>query len=168
MKRILETERLVIREFAYDDIPLIIQYSKEKARIRELPDEVFDSTEKATKQIEMCIKNYQDQKYPLPYAIDVKHPNTIIGHILLCPIIKGVEIGYFISERYQSNGYAAEAVVPFVKWAKMNFHLECIYGQVKKSNIASCRVLEKAGFVFSHEKEHGFFGTIHMFREYTC
>lgn len=168
MAKILETERLIIREFGYDDIPLMIQYSKEETRQRELPDEIFDTVEKATMQIKMCLENYKERRYPLAYAIDMKKLNTLIGHILLCPIEEGVEIGYFISEYYQNSGYATEAIKAFAKWAKTTLHLDSIYGEVKKSNIASWKALEKAGFMFFREKEHDFFGNIYTFKEYTC
>ncbi|MCL2772466.1 MAG: GNAT family N-acetyltransferase [Oscillospiraceae bacterium] len=168
MTKILETERLIIREFEYGDIPLMIQYSKEEARKKELPDEIFDTVEKAMAQVEMCLENYKEKKYPLPYAIDLKEFNIFIGHILLCPIEKGVEIGYFISERYQNNGYATEAVKSFVKWAKPALNLNTIYGDAKKSNIASWKALEKAGFQFAYEKEENCYGGVYTCRFYTC
>jgi len=144
-----------------------MQYSKEETRKKELPDEIFDTVEKAARQIEMCLINYKETKYPLPYAIDIKKSKTLIGHILLCPVENGIEIGYFISERYQNNGYATEAIKSFVEWAKATLHLNTVSGIVKKSNIASWKALEKAGFTFSHEKEHNFFGEDFTFKVYT-
>lgn len=166
--KILETNKLLIREYVHEDIPLVMQYSQESCKRRELPDEVFDTMELAENQINMCIHNYARKEYPLVYAIVLKESNTLIGDILLSPVKEGVEIGYFISEKYQGSGYAAEAVRPFADWAKETMpHIKTLYGLAKKSNIASWKSLEKAGFVFSGEKEINFFGETFVFKVYT-
>jgi [ribosomal protein S5]-alanine N-acetyltransferase len=145
---IIETERLIIREFTLEDIPLITQYSKEETKQRELPDEIFDTLEKATRQIEMCISNYNNKNFPLPYAIVLKEKGILIGDILLCEIQEGIEIGYFMSENYQGHGYATEAIKSFIPWAKENMDIDFIYGLAREGNIASWRALESAGFIF--------------------
>ncbi|MEA5013500.1 MAG: GNAT family N-acetyltransferase [Candidatus Limiplasma sp.] len=165
---ILETARLRIREFTTDDTLLVMQYSQEPCKRAELPDEVFETWEDAVKQVDMCIGNYAKKKYPLVYGIEAKETGTLIGDILLCPIPEGIEVGYAVSEKYQGHGYAAEALAPFAGWAKQTLGLSTLYGEAKKSNIASWRTLEKAGFSFSHEKELDFFGETPMFKVYRC
>lgn len=166
--KVLETNSLLIREYIHEDIPLVMQYSQENCKRNELPDEVFENMEQATNQINMCIHNYAQKTYPLVYAIVLKESNTLIGDILLSPINEGIEIGYSIAERYQGNGYAAEVIKPFAEWVKKNMpYIKTLYGLAKKSNIASWKSLEKAGFAFSHEKELNFFGEVFTFKVYT-
>ena len=164
---LIETKRLLLREFEIGDIPRIIQYSKEETKQKELPDEIFDTYSKAANQVEMCINNYKEKKYPLVYAMVLKETNTFIGDVLLCPIQDGVEIGYFVSEKYQGNGYATEAIKAFAPWAKDTLHINLVYGLAKESNIGSWKALERAGFLFSHEMEHDFFGKVFTFKVYT-
>lgn len=56
------------------------------------------------------------------------------------------EIGYGIAENYQGHGYATEAVNAVTDWALKQIALNCVTAEVDKDNIASVRVLEKAGF----------------------
>lgn len=163
---LLETDRLIIREFNHDDTPLVMQYSQETCKRNELPDEVFETFDEAFQQINMCMQNYAEKKYPLVYAIVLKETNILIGDILLCPIKEGIEIGYSIAENYQGNGYAAEAIRPFVHWSNEFLNLPMVYGLAKKSNITSWKSLEKAGFTFLHEKEINFFGGVFTFKVY--
>ncbi len=166
--RILETNNLLIREFLREDVPLVMQYSQESCKRNELPDEVFETMEQAADQINICIDNYAKKTYPLVYAIVLKESNLLIGDILLSPINEGIEIGYSIAEGYQGNGYAAEAIGAFAEWTKENIHqIKTLYGLAKKSNIASWKSLEKAGFVFSHEKELTFWDKSFVFKVYT-
>lgn len=163
---ILETDRLIVREFQEDDINLMMEYSQESGKRSELPDEVFETVAEAESYLRMCRENYDAGEYPLVYAIVLKESNRLIGDIQLCPFQIGIEISYSVAVHFQGNGYAAEAIGPFVRWAKENLQLSVIYGFVKKSNIASWRSLEKSGFVLSHEKEIVYYGKKFMFRVY--
>lgn len=58
-----------------------------------------------------------------------------------------VEIGYGIDECCQSRGYATEAVTAVAAWAAQQEGVKCVEAEAEEDNIASLRVLEKAGFV---------------------
>lgn len=57
------------------------------------------------------------------------------------------EIGYGISEEYQGKGYAAEAVSAMVGWAFKQPGVNCVTAETEADNIASQKVLSKAGFL---------------------
>ena len=57
------------------------------------------------------------------------------------------EIGYGIAEEYRGCGYAAEAVSAAVDWALGQTGFMCITAEAEEVNIASQKVLSKAGFV---------------------
>ena len=57
------------------------------------------------------------------------------------------EIGYGIAEDYQGCGYATEAVSALVDWAFKQTGVMGITAETEESNIASQRVLAKAGFI---------------------
>ena len=59
------------------------------------------------------------------------------------------EIGYGISEEYQNQGYATEAVKAVLTWAFQNPKVMAIEAETDAENTASKRVLEKCGFVFN-------------------
>ena len=63
---------------------------------------------------------------------------------------KGIaEIGYGISEKYQNNGYATEAVKAVLEWALNNPNVTAIEAETDSENVASKRVLEKCGFILN-------------------
>ena len=84
------------------------------------------------------------------YCIAIKD-GTHIGE--LC--FKGLdsngiaEIGYGISEKYQNNGYATEAVKGVLEWALNNPNVTAIEAETDSENVASKRVLEKCGFILN-------------------
>jgi ribosomal-protein-alanine N-acetyltransferase len=56
------------------------------------------------------------------------------------------ELGYWLGESYWGRGIATRAVRAIIQWAFESLALERIQARVFDSNVASCRVLEKAGF----------------------
>ena len=54
--------------------------------------------------------------------------------------------GYGISEEYQNNGYATEAVKAVLEWAFAHSEVTSVEAESDSGNTASERVLEKCGF----------------------
>ncbi|WP_288887331.1 GNAT family N-acetyltransferase [uncultured Eubacterium sp.] len=57
------------------------------------------------------------------------------------------EMGYYIGEKYWGNGYMTEAVKLACDFVFENTDIIRIYAEPFAYNSASCRVLEKAGFI---------------------
>jgi ribosomal-protein-alanine N-acetyltransferase len=164
---ILETSRLIIRNYNHTDARLVMEYSQENRKRCELPEDVFQTIESAADHIKVSIENDAKDAYPLSYAIALKESNVPIGEVQLCTIKNGIEISYSISENYAGNGYATEAVKAFSKWAKDVRRIDVIYGFAKESNRASWRVLESAGFSFLYEKPIHYYGQETLFKVYS-
>ena len=58
------------------------------------------------------------------------------------------ELGYYIGEEYWNKGVATQAVKQICKYVFDNSDIVRIYAEPFARNIASCRVLEKAGFEY--------------------
>ena len=56
------------------------------------------------------------------------------------------EVGYFVGEQYWNRGYATEALRLIGNFAQFRHGLKRLYATVFDYNLASMRVLEKAGF----------------------
>ena len=72
------------------------------------------------------------------------------------------ELGYWLGEAFWGHGIMSEAVAGFVGWAFGHFELARIHASVYAHNLASARVLTKAGFALEgrlracYFKEGGF------------
>lgn len=61
------------------------------------------------------------------------------------------ELGYWIGEDYQGQGYATEASEALINRAFGELDIERIYASFRQENLASKRVLEKLGFEYYSE-----------------
>ena len=91
------------------------------------------------------------------FAICQPDGSTVIGGIGLKVRddihYRTMEIGYWLCEDHWHRGIATEAVTAFSDWAFDRFdHLLRLEAEVFEGNVASGRVLEKAGFVFEARK----------------
>jgi [ribosomal protein S5]-alanine N-acetyltransferase len=59
---------------------------------------------------------------------------------------KNAEIGYWLGENYWGKGIISAAILEVVVYTFKNFDINRIYAGVFEYNLASMRVLEKAGF----------------------
>jgi len=58
----------------------------------------------------------------------------------------GAEMGYWVSESYWGRGFATRAAQATSDWAFEKYKLTRVFALVFSGNLASIRVLEKAGF----------------------
>ena len=103
-----------------------------------------------TEMLNGCLAHPDQWEWYAIWMIELKD-GTHIGE--LC--FKGLsadgiaEIGYGISEEYQNNGYATEAVKAVLDWAFAHTEVTTIEAETDPDNTASKRVLEKCGFVLN-------------------
>ncbi len=101
-----------------------------------------------TEMFNGCLQNPGQWEWYAIWMIELKD-GTHIGE--LC--FKGIdnagaaEIGYGIADDYQNCGYATEAVAAVADWALHQPNVRCITAETEESNVASQKVLSKAGFV---------------------
>ena len=70
-----------------------------------------------------------------------------VGFLLGVDIARmSAEMGYWLSEMYWGRGLATRAAMAASDWAFDHYRLTRVFAQVFSHNLASMRVLEKAGF----------------------
>lgn len=147
MKRIIETERLMITEFTLDMAQIVQENSVDEDNKRFVPDEVWETVEEAEETLKFLISQYGSFDGPLVYPIIVKETKDNIGYVQLCPIDDGKwEIGYHIAKQYTGNGYATEAVNAFLPLIVKQVGISEVYGICLAENTASLAVMKKCGF----------------------
>ena len=156
----IETERFIITEFTESMVTSVHVNSLDADNRRFVPDEVFETFEKAQEMVSKFLKWYNDKRAPLVYPIVLKSGENI-GYVQAVPIHdEEWEIGYHISERHTGKGYATEAVMAFLPVIMEQLSLSSIIGECLTDNIASRRVLEKAGFVLKYKGKGKYLGEL--------
>ena len=141
---------MIITEFTPDMAASVSEQSLDEANRRFLPDEVFETEEIAAEVIADLSALYGTTDSPLVYPVLLKQEAQAakhIGHVEAVPLEEGGwEIGYHIGGAYTGHGYAAEAVRAFVPVMLERLGIDEMCGVCHAENVASCRVLERAGF----------------------
>ncbi|MCR4643814.1 MAG: GNAT family N-acetyltransferase [Oscillospiraceae bacterium] len=135
----IETERLIIYAASQDIMEQFIE------------EQNVDVLKAAyTEMLNGCLDHPDQWDWYAIWMIELK-AGTHIGE--LC--FKGLsadgiaEIGYGISEAYQNNGYATEAVKAVLDWAFAHPEVAAVEAETDPENAASKRVLEKCGFALN-------------------
>lgn len=141
----IETDRLVITELTMDMAEDIQRNSLDEDNRRFVPDEVFDTVEKARETVAWLVEAAKGEEGPYLYPIMTKE-GANIGYVQACMAEDGWEVGYHIAKAYTGHGYATEALRAFLPYAIGKLNIDHIDGIVLEENVASQRVLEKCGF----------------------
>jgi len=156
-KIILTSKRLNLRYFNKSDLEKVFLMSQEEGIKKWLPDQYYQDRSEAAEVIDFLINCYKEiniQEKPFVLGIELKEIKELIGHIGLSPLDDFVEVGYAVEEKYQGTGYATEAVKEFSAWVQKELDLKAIWGIVEKDNLASAKVLEKAGYSIVESKSN--------------
>jgi RimJ/RimL family protein N-acetyltransferase len=148
--KILETERLVLRQLTPDDAEFILELLNDPSFIRNIGDRNVRTIEDACSYIlNGPVASYAKNGFGL-YLVLLKETQEPIG---TCGLIKrdgleDIDIGYALLPRYWSRGYAVEAAQATKEYAREIIGLKRIVAIVDPVNAGSIRVLEKIGLQY--------------------
>jgi RimJ/RimL family protein N-acetyltransferase len=148
--KILETERLLLRQLTTDDAEFILELLNDPSFIRNIGDRNVRTIDDACSYIlNGPVASYAKNGFGL-YLVVLKETNESIG---MCGLIKrdaleDVDIGYALLPRYWSKGYAFEAARATKEYARKVIGLNRIIAIVDPVNAGSIRVLEKIGLYY--------------------
>jgi len=156
MELILETERLILREFLESDAKWMYELNTDPDVIRFTGDPAFVSIDAAR----VFLANYSDYKrngYGR-WAVILKDTNEFIGWCgLKLNEEDFVDIGFRFFKRHWGKGYASEAAKATLAYGFQNLNFDEILGRALVDNLASIRVLEKLNMTYlKHDTCHGF------------
>ncbi len=147
MAHILETDRLILREFEEEDAQDLFHLNADPAVIRYTGDPPFESIEQAWEFL-VKYKDYEQHGMGRWAILDKVH-NEFLGW---CGLKNHpgqfVDLGYRLFKKYWGKGYATEAATASLDYGFSNLNLEEIVGRVAQENTGSIRVLEKVGMTF--------------------
>ncbi|MNQ89807.1 Acetyltransferase (GNAT) family protein [compost metagenome] len=59
------------------------------------------------------------------------------------------EVGYLLLHEHQGKGYGSESLRALTDYASQTLGIKTLFATVTDGNTASCKVLEKCGYVFA-------------------
>lgn len=159
------TARLRLRPLEETDAAALYFLHREPSSQAGLPDEVYGSAAEAADAVGFLRSRYPrpGETFQLPLVLGIvrREDGALIGHVGLCGIPEGLEVEYAVGEAFQGKGYASEALAALLDWAEKALppqNRSIYYGLAHFDNLASRRVLEKAGFAFVREELRDSFG----------
>ena len=151
MKVILETDRLLLREFVEDDAESVFKLNTDPEVMRFVPDKPLLNVEQARQTlIDHPIADYRRYGFGRGACI-LKSTGEQIGFAGLKYLdeLGEVDVAYRLLPAHWGQGLATEVALASVRYGFAALGLKRIIGLVMPKNIASVRVLEKTGLRYS-------------------
>jgi len=148
MNFILETPRLILREFDISDAENLFLLNSDPDVIRYTGDNHFKNLEEA----KALIENY------IPYKRDgfgrwtvlLKDTNEFLGWNGLRKLEDNgyIDLGYRFLKKHWNKGYATESSLACLKYGFEKLGMTEICARAIKENVASIRVMQKCGMTY--------------------
>lgn len=157
MKKILETQRLYLREMTINDAENAYELNLDKEVIKYTGDVSFESVEEA-KTFLMNYTHYKDYGFGRWAVID-KSNEAFLGWcgLKFTAKLNEYDIGFRFIKRYWNQGFATEAAKACIDYGFNELNINTILGRAMKENLASIHVLKKIGLVYDRDEECGDF-----------
>jgi len=146
---LLETPRLILREFREQDASDLLALNADPEVMRYTGDEPFASEQQALS----FIRGYdQYRRYGLGrWAVLEKSTKTFLGWcgLKFLPETGETNVGFRLGKAHWNKGFATEAALACLKFGFEEKGLQRIVGRAARANLPSVRVLEKLGMSYS-------------------
>lgn len=148
MNIILETERLLLREFEVADAPYYYELNQDPEVLRYTGDAPFPTLESAVEFLHNY-NHYQQYGYGR-WTVILRETGELIGWCGLKYLqdVDEVDLGYRFFQKHWRKGYATESGKACVRYGFEGLKLPFIVGRAMKGNIGSIRVLENCGMTW--------------------
>ncbi|KJY83844.1 acetyltransferase [Vibrio galatheae] len=154
----IESEQLVMTQITDKDWALFERLNQDEDVIRYAFDK--PSTEQIRQRFESRLPEWKwPDSHWLCLVISEKQTGTPIGVTGLCVSeqnINEIEVGYLLLPEFHGKGYGTESLIALMDHAKAEFPIKTVNAIVTDGNIASCKVLEKAGFKLAEREKDAY------------
>jgi ribosomal-protein-alanine N-acetyltransferase len=144
----LETERLVLRKITEADVDDVFEYASDPLVAENTSWSAHRSREESAAQVARWLERYRNGQVG-PWGVEHREDHKLVG---TCGYVMWeghrAEVGYALSRRYWTRGYMTEALREVVRFGFEQMGLNRIQATCLVRNVASYRVMEKAGMAF--------------------
>jgi RimJ/RimL family protein N-acetyltransferase len=148
--KILETERLILREVDKDDDAFMLDLLNQPSFIKYIGDRNVRNLEQSRDFIENRYRaSYRDNGFGL-YAVELKENQTPIG---ICGFVRrdtlpDADIGFAFLPQFERKGYAFESAAAIMDYGRKVLGLKRVLAITSVDNESSGKLLSKLGFKF--------------------
>jgi len=144
--KIIETERLFLREMTQADFPLLCKHLQ-NPEVMYAWEHAFSDAE-VQEGLDKQFQSYKEYGFGI-WAVILKENNELIGHCGLsmqpCEDREVLEIGYIFQKEYWYKGYATEAAIACKEYAFDKLGANEVFSLIRDTNIASQNVAKRNG-----------------------
>ncbi len=152
MQLIIESPRLLLRQFTLADADSLLQLNSNPAVMQYLHEAPLHTIADAEKVLtDIIFPQYKNNLGR--WALHLKENNQFLGWCGLKYLAEKdeVDLGYRLLQEHWGKGFATEAALHCVEYGFKKLSLPLIIGRAHVDNKASIKVLEKVGMEFVRE-----------------
>ncbi len=143
----IETERLIIRQFVYEDYKRVAEVCSDYEIAKMTLGIPVPYTEDDAKNFIQSRIELEKEGKSYEYAVCFKeNPNVVVGCVGVVGISeksKKAELGYWVDRNHWGKGIATEATKAMIKFAFNDLKLNSLFARHYEINPASGRVMQK-------------------------
>jgi ribosomal-protein-alanine N-acetyltransferase len=151
----LETERLIIRKFTFDDLDCLIELRSDEEVIKYIGSRKMQNPEAIEKRLRFYIDCYDKYGYGM-CAMIWKQTGEMIGWCGLQPLEETgeTEVGYGMIKRFWGKGIGCECAMAWLEYGFKTAGAERIVAVAAPENTGSWRIMEKCGMKYERTGKH--------------
>jgi RimJ/RimL family protein N-acetyltransferase len=155
MRKVLETERLILRELTEEDAPFMLALLNSRGFIEGIADRGVRTVEEAAGYTrDRVMASYAEHGFGMWGVVPKGEAEPVgLAGLVKRDVLEHVDIGYAFLEHVWGRGYAQEAAAAVLKHAREALGLETIVAITNLDNAASQRVLEKIGLRYVDQRD---------------
>ena len=147
----LETERLLLRKMRLDDAEAMFAYASDPEVTRYVLFETHRSVEDSESFLRLALEGYEREDFG-GWGVVLKDSGAFVGTCELdagyVPEHARAELGYVLSREHWGRGLMPEAVRAVIRFGFGRMGLNRVQARCIAENVASARVMEKAGMAY--------------------
>jgi [ribosomal protein S5]-alanine N-acetyltransferase len=146
----LKTERLSLRPFLPEDADEVARMCADESVSQYIPTMPYPYTREAATTWLITHQDKADSGKELILAITEKTSARLMGSIglVMTPEHRRAELGYWLGKEFRCHGFMTEAAKAMIDYCFSELQLEAVTCHHIKPNIASGRVMQKAGMKY--------------------
>ena len=151
----LETERLLIRKFTFDDLDALIELRSDEEVIRYIGSRRLQNPEAIEKRLKFYIDCYEQYGFGM-CALFWKETGEMIGWCGIQPLeaTNEIEVGYGMVKKFWGKGIGYECARAWLEYAFTNTDAKRIVAVAAPENVGSWRIMEKCGMKYEKTDDH--------------